>query len=593
MKLSAASMPVRAKRVAVVLCIGAAFAMNAALTWQRWGDPIIDSGREMDTPKQLAAGKLLYRDVRYWYGPLAPYVHAGLYRVFGAKLEVLTTAGLCLSGLLASVSYRLLRLYAGRVSSAVGAIAVLTMNAFGAYGFPNIFNFVLPYSFPAVYGTVISLASVYFLARHLRNGRGSDFAIAAILLGLAALCKLETLAALLAAHAVFAIAIVRRPRLSRSRYALGYATAAAIPAATYLYFRLRAGPGLWSDNLFIAGNVKMSAFILRHSGLEQPLGSLREVAKSFVELGACLAAGFIGERIARDESGWKRLVPAVVAMGAACIVSLGVPAANVLSGLPVVLAIAGGAILFTRVTEPALRARRIELLVLLAWALTSVLRLGLRCSAAHYGFYLGIPAVLGLVVIACGVIPRLGSRTASCSALAAGIALIAALTVQHALRRQSLLADRYKRPDAQLVEGRRGSMIVADPPYLGSVDLAVRYLSRLPTETRVAVLPEGSGMTFLAGCQNALGMHTFLPIDLSGGYDEAGVLSRLAADPPEYILITSRDLKEYGARHFGEDYAQTLVAWMTEHYEIAETFATRVYGVRILRRVTSTPGGRS
>src|SRR5262245_47132496 len=51
----------------------------AASDWRgRWGDIITDTGRELDVPKQLLAGKMLYRDVRYWYGPLAPCLNAVL-----------------------------------------------------------------------------------------------------------------------------------------------------------------------------------------------------------------------------------------------------------------------------------------------------------------------------------------------------------------------------------------------------------------------------------------------------------------------------------------------------------------------------------
>src|SRR5215831_4354737 len=42
-------------------------------TWANWGTLDIDCGREMYVPKVLAEGKVLYRDIWYLYGPVAPY----------------------------------------------------------------------------------------------------------------------------------------------------------------------------------------------------------------------------------------------------------------------------------------------------------------------------------------------------------------------------------------------------------------------------------------------------------------------------------------------------------------------------------------
>ena len=52
-----------------------------SLTWGRWGNVTIDSGREMYVPSALASGKTLYVDVWYPYTPAAPYLNAVLFRL--------------------------------------------------------------------------------------------------------------------------------------------------------------------------------------------------------------------------------------------------------------------------------------------------------------------------------------------------------------------------------------------------------------------------------------------------------------------------------------------------------------------------------
>jgi hypothetical protein len=66
--------------VLIALCV---------LTWRKWGYLPVDSGREMYVPAAISEGKRLYFDLWYIYGPLIPYWHAALFRLFGIHLDVL------------------------------------------------------------------------------------------------------------------------------------------------------------------------------------------------------------------------------------------------------------------------------------------------------------------------------------------------------------------------------------------------------------------------------------------------------------------------------------------------------------------------
>src|SRR5215510_5701860 len=75
----------------------AVFVAMLIVSWRRWTSPIADSGREMDLPRRLLDGELLYRDVHHLYPPFAPYFNALLYRIFGVQLDVLHVAGILCS----------------------------------------------------------------------------------------------------------------------------------------------------------------------------------------------------------------------------------------------------------------------------------------------------------------------------------------------------------------------------------------------------------------------------------------------------------------------------------------------------------------
>src|SRR5882757_3749654 len=66
-------------------------------TWARWGDFQVDCGRELYVPIEILRGKLLYRDLFYPYGPLAPYTCALLIGLFGPQLVAYYLFGIAIA----------------------------------------------------------------------------------------------------------------------------------------------------------------------------------------------------------------------------------------------------------------------------------------------------------------------------------------------------------------------------------------------------------------------------------------------------------------------------------------------------------------
>jgi hypothetical protein len=109
MNLSRRDIPVVAATVAIL-------AGGLAASWMRWGNPLVDCGREMNQPLRLLRGEMLYSQVRHIYGPLSPYLNAALFRVAGPSLGVLYAEGiLCTIGILLVV-YWLSRQLMARVA---------------------------------------------------------------------------------------------------------------------------------------------------------------------------------------------------------------------------------------------------------------------------------------------------------------------------------------------------------------------------------------------------------------------------------------------------------------------------------------------
>ena len=182
----------------------------AIKTWAQWGDLRIDTGRELYIPQAILAGKELYRDLMYPYGPLAPYLNAAIFYLFGAHLRVLYVWGIALVVVSAVLIYFIAREYLSRLGGLVISVAYLLL-AFQ----PGLFNLVLPYSYAASYGSLFSLLFFYFLLRHLNTERNTFLSWAGILAGLATATKIEFGAACFVTLGLYLLFQVRRLAISR------------------------------------------------------------------------------------------------------------------------------------------------------------------------------------------------------------------------------------------------------------------------------------------------------------------------------------------------------------------------------------------
>src|SRR3712207_5930257 len=99
------------RRASVILrpSIMIAFAIMIAWTWQRWPDPIVDFGRELYVPWQVAQGKMLYRDIAHFNGPLSVYFNALLFRVLGTSLRTIEFTNIAIAAGVVAMIWKLAR----------------------------------------------------------------------------------------------------------------------------------------------------------------------------------------------------------------------------------------------------------------------------------------------------------------------------------------------------------------------------------------------------------------------------------------------------------------------------------------------------
>jgi hypothetical protein len=556
-----------------IAVLAVSFALGLAVSWHRWGNPIIDTGREMNQPLRLAGGEMLYSDVRHIYGPLSPWLHAGLFRVFGPSLNLLYADGIITAMAILALVYWVARQIMGPAGAGAATLSVMWLCAFKPAG-----NYILPYSYSALHGAALGLVVLAMLVAVLKRTRApavTPFLCAGGVAALALLAKTEAGITAVAAGMTAAILAVY-PNVRRGTWlaAAFVACAVGLPLVVYAIIAARVGWSTLSDSWLLMYNIppELAYFNGWISGFDDPIKSLRRMFIAAVKLGVAAAiVASVSSVVVGDRLPWRALaVTALVVVVVWLTVGLD-PDKGPYLAMPFLL-VGLLVALVGRVGAHGAMApsrRTCVLIVCTIYALASLARIILHVrSGGGYASYLLPVAVVVFTYLWVGpfarVLPPGRSRRVS-----RVIAL--ALIVGNAAATAGVLAYRYQTRNTVAITTARGTMI-AEADVGQAWNEALAYIDR---HTRpgdaVAVLPEGTSLTFLSGRRNPLRDEIAIPGILDADA-ESHAIAQLQASRTRLILITNRPTAEFGPKAFGRDYYQRLMRWIEANYTTCEMF---------------------
>lgn len=541
-------------------------------SYERWGHPIIDLGRDLTVASEIVEGRALYRERLYNYGPVAPYVLAGAVALMGNQLWVFEMVGIAVMILCGLMLYAIGASLRGPIVGAIGTFLFLTLSAFANSTWGC--NFVLPYAYAATIALAFALQSFYFLLLYVYGGR-QNWALVVSTLGLwgALGSKIEIGAAIGGVHLLAWWA----HRVDSRKIAMVVATSLALGLAFLSVFggRDSADHTVLADNLLRFGPQLFSeAFFADVAGFDRPLeNGLRAIGMAaglVVLLGASQIAGEFGGRLRARQFGRSALAAACALAIAGLVYLMARP--YVFSATVVIAPIAFVAVL--------IRDRRDPLLLLMAFALLCGARIPLNYHPLWYGFTLCVPAYPLVAYGASRTVEALPRRNAAIAALA----LLASVL---SLRFESFNYQKYAAMTSR-VQTSKGTL--HDFP-VGRAEAIQEFLEDWdsmddPPETLV-VFPEGATLNYFTGAANPLAYQLFIPPEIPNGAIEEDILRELRRSPPDAIAIVSRDLMEFGSQGFGVDYARKLAVWIRKHYRVERRYpragpgAYRIHLMRI------------
>ncbi len=574
-----------------------------AISWRRWPDPLIDCGCELYRAWRIAQGDVLYRDMSCSYGPLSQYVNATIFTLFGAGLMHLAWANLLVFGVIVATLYCLLRrAWGGGAALAASALFV------AVFGFEqSSYNYITPYSQESTHGLLVLLLLVAALERwRIHSNRFWSFSVG-LLLGLTAMLKIEIL---LAAFLLVIAAAVLQWRLGRRLDHGGlvaFLAGVLIPTLLFVgYFAGRLPPReawaaaghLWLNPAGTITNARdpiQVAFI----GFDKPwahfIEHLKATAIATVMIMSVIALAKIADR--------QRHPARSAAIGIGMLALVSTIAWRAISWDDIGRCLPGLALLYLGwqvvilFSSPgSLKSSAINLRLLFAvLAVALISRMLLNGRIYHYGFYQA--AMAGAIVPAV----LLGESTDWAGVERRGRVIIILGFLALLLPGVAILMSESKRAwqmkTYAVGDGldRFYTFPPRNEPTGTLVRTVVKSLSQRHGDQTLLVLPEGWMVNYLTRLRCPLAPFFYFNMFTENG-KEASLVEQLQRHPPDFVVVISRDLREFGINRYGEapGRGQLLLRWVMANYRIMETVGgdpldVRQRGAIILQRAGSPP----
>ena len=551
----------------LILVLGA---FLLAGSWNRWLEPVVDTGRDLSIPERIASGEVkLYRDVLYNYPPLTPYLLAAVVRAAGSSLAVYSAIGIATAAATALLLYLLGRMLTGNIlGAAIAPLFFLARNFTSAVSLGA--NYVFPYSHAATFGMLFLLA---FLAGLVAWGwvrRRPAYLGAALLFGLLAFwTKIEYAACVLATLAAAAL-LQRLPW----RWLAGFAGSLVLSSAFVWWWFSDAPP----DRHWLFGNILRGSLIAGDA-------SQAFFAKVFGTVGLANIAGILGGAVLvallagavhlfESLGGLSDWTPGQRAAARTVIVAGAL-------GISVLLATQFLLLRAWTLLQPALliwallRDRRSPLPLLLVFSMSSSLRVALNLVPEWYGFVYTVPLYLVIAYTLFRTLPEKGVYTVRSSVL---LLPLVALFVLFGVAFHSRIYE----IDRVRVASRRG---VFHDPNTDRGRVLNEFLREMASRRDVrsmVVFPEGLTLNYLTGIPNPTAFYIFTPAEIGNPAAERLALEELKAKRPRLAVLLTRDLREYGSRGFGIDYAKEIALHLRSSYRPGRRWRSKNFSLTIL-----------
>jgi hypothetical protein len=584
------------------LLYGLLIALFLHLSWMKWGDLIVDTGKEWYFPAQLLSGKVLYRDLVWLYGPLVPYLNSLFFRIGGIQIGSLVASGIFSLVLTVYALHQLAKAALGGLLAILVAVTFISICAFGFYVSPCNYNFIIPYTYASTYGLAFALLGFYFYQKKKNDTEKFSEVLSPFFLCAALLTRPEI--GLMALSAIVLPAFVEfvadqsrgRPKVRQAlMVTLTSAGAAILVFLIFCGTLLHGQPGIWNaviEHISHRGTIEENL-----SGLNDIGDNLRVwfISGSLYTLFALLFAGggVIASSIQSPVTSLKgRLLSLVVVL-----LTLGVAYYLFISFfgyqaqfrcLPLLCLVVG-----IQAGRNLYRGQDVEreslVLTLSLFSFLMLLRIFLRVWPGHFGFTLIVPGLIVYYLFFLRMIPSLFPGDRVRLFVKGGFVFLSFFFIFASVKTS---LNWYDKCTLEVTSPRGSLSFFPTEPYFSSKRFLEYLQQNTLSDETLAVFPEGIGFNFLADRTNPLTDYIYNPVDLAPEGTSARVMDQLDRYQVTYVAVLQRDTTEQGFSSFGKDYGTDIMSYILKNYSLIQLFGSFPYtsnrfGIALFKRKTN------
>lgn len=547
------------------------YLLLVAVSWKRWVNPIVDCGREMYLPWQIAEGKMLYRDLFFMYGPLVPYWHALLFKVLGVHLNVLYAVGLTLVALQAGLIFVIARRLLSTTFALLAPMLFMTQFAFR----PTLGNLVFPYSFNAEYASVLNLIALWLVLRHSEQKlAGKPLVCAGLCVGLSLLAKQEIGVAGLIFLLIFAVVSIRNSRSAIRDFIAPAGITIALPLLGYGWFASQIGFGsllhdyLWPREIlgqmkffeqYVVGTLFAPRAVLYLAGL----ALLGAGALSAILFGAWAASRYL-HRVAGTVWIFLVALPLIIS-------DFSDPFFRFLELNHIH---AGNILLLFIALIVAFRSRS-TLLWITLFAIVSAWRAPLFAGISAYSSFFMPASIIVFLWLWTEWIPRLWPKIDIATWQRHAAIVFSILCALHIGRTVAISHTQLTYP----LSTQRGSMFVHRD--IGPVlkETADFILAKTKPNEPLLLFPEEASLYFLCDRHSPSKYYQFAPALIANAREEQCLINDADAAKVRIVTVSNRATTEYGKPYFGLDYYPRIREWLLANFHLVKTIGNSTRAV--------------
>ena len=585
--------------------LGSLFLAMAWWSWRKWPDILVDFGRELYLPWQIADGQIFYRDVVHLFGPFSAHLNALLFRLFGVSFSVVVLANLAILAGMLAVVYDFLHRACSRMTAFAGCALIILVFAFSQYVVVGNYNFVSPYAHEATHGIVLSVVMLHQLWRFSVERSRKQWIVAAIAFGCTFLTKAEIFTSASLALVSFFVLMSRDPRRPENLPLLAakFMLVAFVPTAAFgIYFSVQMPPGDAWRALWLPYSILLNTDLVGTTFYKEGMG-LDNIGRHSVEMFFQAVFFLAVIAVAMLLSRWHTRSTDRPIQRAMCTAGLmGVITTALLTRvysigfcLPVLTALSAGVFLKDYLQSAAADStQKDHLLALFTWAVFSLSLQGkilFNSILYHYGFYLSMPAVVLICIMLVWYLPTwLDVRQAGGATFQKAMLIMLAVLAGQYL----YVGNQYYRVKNLPVGSDQDRVITYDAgidPRGPAVRKALSWLKlHLDQNETFLAVPEGIMLNYLSKKVNPTRYTNMMPPEMLV-FGEKAMLEEIKADPPDYCLVVHNNPAGYGVGFFGEDpnYGRQIMGWIRQNYRQVKLIGSEPlkddrFGIRILKR---------